>query len=222
MADPALRYPSQIPPRPRSLLRPPHLRSSKRLRSAGTVTRRLPQTASKGNGYVPPHPSLAKPSFVCHPLTPSPADGSYSLTTIDEFADQLLNEERVCEIILPRLTQRRVLEETEGLAPRRSRLGRALGVLGDSGTGGGDGDGASEDGGSERGERYVSRSPSRSVSPEAGVRWKREESFYTEGSEEESEAEGRGRSRSRSGSEAGRYVSRSPEPAERERMEVDA
>lgn len=90
----------------------------------------------------------------------------------------------------------------------------------------------------------MSRSPSRSVSPEAGVRWKREESFYTEGSEEESEAEGRGRSRSRSGSEAGRYVSRSPsvgsvgsgrgerfvsrsptrspEPAERERMEVDA
>lgn len=122
----------------------------------------------------------------------------------------------MCEIILPRLTQRRVLEETEGLAPRRSRLGRAMGVLGapKSDAGGSDGEGGS---GSERGERFMSRSPSRSVSPE--VQFKREESFYTEGSEEESEGEGgrtaRGRSRSRSGSgsvagSGGRYVSRSP------------
>ncbi|KAF8744546.1 Transketolase, pyrimidine binding domain, partial [Rhizoctonia solani] len=46
----------------------------------------------------------------------------YSLTFMDEFVDQLLTEERVCDIILPRLAKREVLEETEGLAPRTSVL----------------------------------------------------------------------------------------------------
>ncbi|CAE6425370.1 unnamed protein product [Rhizoctonia solani] len=46
----------------------------------------------------------------------------YSLTFIDEFVDQLLTEERVCDIILPRMSKREVLEETEGLAPRTSVL----------------------------------------------------------------------------------------------------
>ncbi|KAG8744760.1 hypothetical protein FRC10_009525 [Ceratobasidium sp. 414] len=41
---------------------------------------------------------------------------------MDEFVDQLLTEERVCDTILPRLTKREVLEETEGLAPRPSAL----------------------------------------------------------------------------------------------------
>lgn len=120
----------------------------------------------------------------------------------------------MCEIILPRLTQRRVLEETEGLAPRRSRLGKAMGVLDPVPAGD-----ASDDGGSDRGERYMSRSPSRSPSPE--VHFERAESFYTEGSEDESDAEagagasgggrGRGRSASVAGSD-GRFVSRSPSP----------
>ncbi|CAE7205837.1 unnamed protein product, partial [Rhizoctonia solani] len=46
----------------------------------------------------------------------------YSLTFMDEFVDQLLTEERVCDIILPRMAKREVLEETEGLAPRASVL----------------------------------------------------------------------------------------------------
>ncbi|CAE6436563.1 unnamed protein product [Rhizoctonia solani] len=46
----------------------------------------------------------------------------YSLTFMDEFVDQLLTEERVCDIILPRMSKREVLEETEGLAPRTSVL----------------------------------------------------------------------------------------------------
>ena len=48
--------------------------------------------------------------------------GGYTLTWFDEFIDDLLTQERVCDIILPRLTQRSVLEETEGLPPRKSLL----------------------------------------------------------------------------------------------------
>ncbi|KAG9048694.1 Pre-mRNA-splicing factor 38A [Tulasnella sp. UAMH 9824] len=50
----------------------------------------------------------------------------YTLIYMDEFVDQLLTEERVCDIILPRLTKREVLEETEGLAPRSSALLKAM------------------------------------------------------------------------------------------------
>ena len=44
---------------------------------------------------------------------------------MDEFVDHLLRDERYCDIILPRLTKRSVLEETEGLKPRKSLLVRA-------------------------------------------------------------------------------------------------
>ena len=57
--------------------------------------------------------------------------GQYSLSHMDEFVDDLLKEERVCDLILPRLTRRSVLEENEGLRPRTSRLEDAL-VLGDA------------------------------------------------------------------------------------------
>ncbi|KAF9268670.1 PRP38-domain-containing protein [Marasmius fiardii PR-910] len=76
----------------------------------------------------------------------------YSLTFIDEFVDSLLTEERVCDIILPRLIKRQVLEENGDIGPRKSRL---LDVL----------EGRSDDG-SSRGRsrsRSVSRSRSRSV-----------------------------------------------------------
>lgn len=116
-------------------------------------------------------------------------DGSYSITTLDEFADSLLSDERVCEIQLPRITQRRVLEETEGLTERRSKLGQALGVIGAGVTKGDEEeDEIDEEGGEER-ERYVSRSPSRSRSPTPD--------------------RSMSRSLSRSGSEGG-YISRSP------------
>jgi pre-mRNA-splicing factor 38A len=46
----------------------------------------------------------------------------YYLTYIDEFVDQLLNDERVCDIILPRLPKRAVLEENGELAQRQSLL----------------------------------------------------------------------------------------------------
>lgn len=122
-------------------------------------------------------------------------DGAYSITTMDAFADALLNDERVCEIQLPRLTQRRVLEDTEGLIERRSKLGRALGVFGEEEepTAGPD-MGDDEDEREDESERYVSRSPSRSESPDA----------------DGTKSQGRARSLSGSGSDAGRFVSRSP------------
>ncbi|EJU05031.1 PRP38-domain-containing protein, partial [Dacryopinax primogenitus] len=46
----------------------------------------------------------------------------YVLTYMDEYIDELLREERVCDIILPRMTKRDILEEVEGLAPRQSLL----------------------------------------------------------------------------------------------------
>ncbi|GAA5976679.1 hypothetical protein JCM11641_005659 [Rhodosporidiobolus odoratus] len=158
-------------------------------------------------------------------------DGSYSILTIDGFADQLLTSDSSCEIQLPRLTQRKVLEETEGLALRRSKLGKALGVMAVDGQGSGNESEGSED--EERGGRYLSRSPSasRSPSPASGVAEEEEPEYWTE-EEAENEAEGRGRDvkrkrrpvveidgveRRRSPSPAegseGRYVSRSPSPA---------
>ncbi|GAA5910826.1 hypothetical protein JCM8208_001006 [Rhodotorula glutinis] len=133
-------------------------------------------------------------------------DGSYSILTIDEFADQLLHGDSACEIQLPRLTQRKVLEETEGLAPRRSKLGRALGVRGageTEGAGSASGSGSEdEDEGSEAGRRrtragrYVSRSPSASRSPSPSPMDEGPEpEYWTEGSGSGSEdgVGGRGR-----------------------------
>ncbi|KTW29067.1 uncharacterized protein T551_02341 [Pneumocystis jirovecii RU7] len=48
--------------------------------------------------------------------------GSYGLTYIDEFIDHLLNEERVCDIALPRLPTRFMLEEMDELEPRKSAM----------------------------------------------------------------------------------------------------
>ncbi|KAI3625173.1 hypothetical protein CBS9595_000534 [Malassezia furfur] len=66
-----------------------------------------------------------------HKLRYRDTAGQYSLSHMDEFVDQLLNEERVCDLIMPRLTKRSVLEENEGLRPRTSKLEEAL-VLGDA------------------------------------------------------------------------------------------
>ncbi|KAJ7702451.1 PRP38 family-domain-containing protein [Mycena rosella] len=73
----------------------------------------------------------------------------YSLTYMDEFIDQLLTEERVCDIILPRLTKRTTLEENGEIGPRQSRLLDAL-------------EGKSEHGSARSRSRSGSRSPSRS------------------------------------------------------------
>lgn len=67
--------------------------------------------------------SVSSPSpFHCQRSRADWTIGGYSLTYFDEYIDELLTQDRVCDIILPRLTQRSVLEETEGLAPRKSLL----------------------------------------------------------------------------------------------------
>lgn len=116
---------------------------------------------------------------------------------MDEFVDQLLHEERVCDIILPRIQKREVLEENGELGPRKSLLLDAMDGKSDRASDHSGSRGWSRSisvGRSDASDRYKSRSPSRSRS--------------SNGSEDR-----RSRSRSRSGtvSNAGsRYVSRSP------------
>ncbi|XP_030647708.1 pre-mRNA-splicing factor 38A isoform X1 [Chanos chanos] len=49
-------------------------------------------------------------------------NGEFELMHVDEFIDELLHAERMCDIILPRLQKRQVLEEAELLDPRISAL----------------------------------------------------------------------------------------------------
>jgi hypothetical protein len=46
----------------------------------------------------------------------------FSLTHMDSFIDDLLCEHRVCDIILPRLQSRYILEQNDELEPRESAL----------------------------------------------------------------------------------------------------
>ncbi|KAG0344014.1 hypothetical protein BG004_004821 [Podila humilis] len=48
--------------------------------------------------------------------------GGYSIIHMDEFIDELLREERVCDVVLPRLVKRYVLEDSGELDPRVSTL----------------------------------------------------------------------------------------------------
>lgn len=119
--------------------------------------------------------------------------GGYSLTFIDEFAYSLLTEERVCDIILPRLQKRQILEENSEIGPRKSRLLAAM-----------------EDESEERSasSRSRSRSPSRSPSVRSASRSR---------SRSPSDAGSRYVSRSPS-----RSLSRSPSPDKSESgMDID-
>ncbi|KAM7012244.1 pre-mRNA-splicing factor 38A [Labrus bergylta] len=49
-------------------------------------------------------------------------NGEFELMHVDEFVDELLHAERMCDIILPRLQKRHVLEEAEMLDTRISAL----------------------------------------------------------------------------------------------------
>ncbi|KDR81418.1 hypothetical protein GALMADRAFT_239304 [Galerina marginata CBS 339.88] len=104
----------------------------------------------------------------------------YSLVFMDEFICSLLTEERVCDIIMPRIAKRQVLEENGELGPRKSRLLAAM-------------EGESDH------ESEGSRSRSRSGSPGRGRSRSRNQSINSDRS--------RSRTPSETGS---RYVSRSP------------
>ena len=45
-------------------------------------------------------------------------DGNFELSYMDDFIDKLLHDERVCDVQLPRLQKREILEETNELEPR--------------------------------------------------------------------------------------------------------
>ncbi|KAJ3866915.1 MAG: PRP38 family-domain-containing protein [Lentinula lateritia] len=122
----------------------------------------------------------------------------YTLTFIDEYVDSLLTEERVCDIIMPRLIKRQVLEENNDIGPRKSRLLDAL-------------EGRSDDESNRSRSRSRSRSKSLVRSPTS------RSSSLNEGSRYISRS--RSRSRSRSGSVTSfRSRSRSISP---DRMETD-
>ncbi|XP_071849003.1 pre-mRNA-splicing factor 38A-like [Apostichopus japonicus] len=48
--------------------------------------------------------------------------GEFVLSHVDEFIDELLREERVCDVILPRIQKRKVLEDNEQLETRVNAL----------------------------------------------------------------------------------------------------
>ena len=90
-------------------------------------------------------------------------EGTLVLTHMDEYIDDLLNEERVFNVILPRLQKRWALEESELLAPRVSALEDDIaGEDASSDSGDGTGGSGSEEAGvpsRESEERERSRSP---------------------------------------------------------------
>lgn len=49
-------------------------------------------------------------------------DANYELVHMDEFIDELLRSDRVCDVILPRLQKRSILEENNELEPKVSAL----------------------------------------------------------------------------------------------------
>ncbi|KAI0736906.1 PRP38-domain-containing protein [Fomitopsis betulina] len=123
----------------------------------------------------------------------------YSLTYIDEFVDNLLVEERVCDIILPRLTKRDVLEDNGELGPRKSRLLDAM-----------EGKNQHDSRRSRSQSRSPSHSPDRRSRTRSGSRGRRpsKEGSLSPGARSPSPTGSRSPSRSRSGSKSP-YRSRS-------------
>ena len=82
---------------------------------------------------LPPHPYLPSSFFSLFPLLPLtkiythtlfifPHCPEFELIHVDEFIDELLRDDRVCDIILPRIQKRTTLEQNEQLEPRVSAL----------------------------------------------------------------------------------------------------
>jgi len=111
-------------------------------------------------------------------------DGTFVLTHVDEFVEELLSEERSCDVILPRIQKRSVLEENNQLETRVSALEEDLDAIVESGSeeedyymegskavGDDNAGGAAHDADKKRDrdkERGRSRSRSRSRSPGGG------------------------------------------------------
>ncbi|KDN40426.1 PRP38-domain-containing protein [Tilletiaria anomala UBC 951] len=152
--------------------------------------------------------------------------GCYTITHMDEFIDDLLTQERVCELILPRLTRRDVLEESEGLAPRISKLedamllapsalragranGTTLGGDDDNDNDKGDGDGDERGSNSDDSLVHERRERQRRLERAAQVRQKRR----AEQERRSRFAAGSGRGRDFAGADAGPASAATPGPA---------
>jgi len=120
--------------------------------------------------------------------------GVQSIVHMDEFIDDILREERVCDIMLPRIQKRHVLEENEQLEQKRSALEDDLEDL------------ESEE--EDEDMRIPSPPRRRSISPDRRRRRSRSRS---------KSPTRRRRSRSRSRSNSPRRTRRSPSPPRRHR-----
>ena len=70
-----------------------------------------------------PHPSPTQPLYNDYRRVRSRMlDGHLALTHVDEFVDDLLTKDLVCDVTLPRIPLRWTLEATGALQPRRSVL----------------------------------------------------------------------------------------------------
>jgi len=99
---------------------------SKYLRALGAYYLRLTGTSVEMYKYLEPlYNDYRKLRFMDR-------EGRFSLLHMDEFIDLLLREERVCDIQLPRLQKRDLLEDSQQLEPRISALEEDLDGLSDS------------------------------------------------------------------------------------------
>ncbi|KAL1137803.1 hypothetical protein AAG570_009499 [Ranatra chinensis] len=88
----------------------------KYVRALGALYMRLVGTALECFKYLEP---LLNDS---RKLRRQNRQGAYELVHMDEFIDELLREERICDVILPRIQKRYVLEEANEIEARISAL----------------------------------------------------------------------------------------------------
>jgi len=137
-------------------------------------------------------------------------DGTFVLTHVDEFVEELLSEERSCDVILPRIQKRSVLEENNQLETRVSALEEDLDALVESGSEeeefymegsrAAEGDEAANAGheGDKKRDRDRGRSRSRSRSPGGGGGHRRDKKRKTSRERERGDRGERDRQRHRS------------------------
>lgn len=130
-------------------------------------------------------------------------EGNFELLYMDDLIDHLLRDERYCDVILPRLQKRQVLEEANELEPRVSALEEDLDEE----------DSESEEEGEQRGGSVSPPAPSRSRSDkdrtrERGRRDDRERSRERVRSRERDRKRSRERERSRERDRSRRHRSR--------------
>ena len=101
------------------------------LHRVGTILDRLSKAAKANQQYVTF--SLLRNEYVV---------AGYEIMCMDEFIDALLTQDRVLDVILPRITKRTLLEDNGDLEPRVSPLEEAMSDASDDG----DVSRASEDG----------------------------------------------------------------------------